>query len=167
MEIKRFESTASLAELVEGTDVGKYDYIINCAAISDYLPERHRGKIPSGSDDLSIEFGKNPKIIDLIARKISLEPADGEGEKSAAPTILVGFKAESGVGEGELLKRARKRMMDSRMDMVVANDLRDVGPEESTVFILTTTGAAQQVSGSRAKVAGAIFRSLEKLGEFT
>jgi len=177
-KVRRFESTASLAKLVERTDMTGFDFIINCAAISDYRPVRYEGKLPSGREGLTLEFRNNPKIIELIAGKLGKPVRGGPGEKeisragsgSAAPTVLVGFKAESGLDEEELLERATARMAAAGMDMVVANDLERVGKEESTVFIIhgNTPGnapgaGAQRVSGTRESIARAIFEAMEKM----
>ena len=41
---------------------------------------------------------------------------------------IVGFKAEYGISRGELVSRARKRMSEYSLDMIVANDLKNVRP---------------------------------------
>ncbi len=154
LEVRRYGSTASLAGMVDDTDLEQFDVIINCAAISDYRPERTGGKIPSGKDDLTLRFGKNPKIIEAISNRIG---------KSAAPPVLVGFKAESGIPGDDLIEKAKARMADVGMDIVVANDLRNVKSDETTAFIITREKAPRRVTGQKSRLAGALFDTVESM----
>jgi len=68
---------------------------------------------------------ESPKIIKEV-RKIYSGP-------------IIGFKAETGVGDEELLRLAEEKMSLDRLNMVVANDVleRGMGTEDTRVLILT------------------------------
>lgn len=140
--IKRFDTVESLIDLIKSA--GMYDIILVPAAISDYRPDRVEGKIPSGKGEISITLHGTPKII--------------RGLKEWTQ-VLVGFKAEStprGLPEQDreelLVARARELMDTSGADMVVANDLRDVG-ENETKALIVSQDAVIRVSGSKKELA--------------
>jgi phosphopantothenoylcysteine decarboxylase/phosphopantothenate--cysteine ligase len=100
----------------------KYDIMIHPAAISDYGPVNTEfSKIPSNKGDLEICFKPVPKIVREV-RKIDKE------------LYLVGFKAETKVSDEELIERAYKRLRETKMNLIVANDIsrKDVGFETLT-----------------------------------
>jgi phosphopantothenoylcysteine decarboxylase/phosphopantothenate--cysteine ligase len=126
---KRFSSTQNLVDMINGMD---HDIVIVPAAISDYSPEKTEGKIPSGKEELTISLTPNPKVIDKIRERSNC--------------ILVGFKAESGIPSEELLSRAKKRMEDGNLDLIVANDISETTKEENHVFIIGKDGKNDEIS---------------------
>ena len=78
----------------------------------------------------------------------------------ATDAFLVGFKAESGIGEEELVARAEERMTKSGCDLMVANLLEDVGAEDTRAFILDREGDVGEVTGSREKVAESLLEAM-------
>jgi phosphopantothenoylcysteine decarboxylase/phosphopantothenate--cysteine ligase len=110
----------------------KPDVAILAAAAADYKPrERPNIKVPSKRDRWDVELVPLPKIIEHV--------------KKVSPDIfLVGFKAEFDQTDEELITRAKKRMKEAVMDIVVANDVaRDrVGFDTDTneVFIIDKKG---------------------------
>jgi len=141
--VERFTTVQDLLDLVESSSL-EHDAIILCAAISDYSPEQIEGKLPSGSEDLVIQLSPTPKIILKVREK-------------AAHAVLVGFKAESGISEEELISRAEERMKGTGCQIMVANLLEDVGEEKTQVYILDISGGVGEVDGSRMDVARSLF----------
>lgn len=86
----------------------KYDVVVLAAAVSDFTPkEKAESKIKSGQP-LVIELVPTPKIIHRV--------------KEIQPDVfLVGFKAEYGVSEEELIEQARKQIEKAKSDVVIAN----------------------------------------------
>ncbi|NJE25302.1 bifunctional phosphopantothenoylcysteine decarboxylase/phosphopantothenate--cysteine ligase CoaBC [Thermococcus sp. MV5] len=86
----------------------KYDVVVLAAAVSDFTPkEKAEKKIKSGQS-MILELLPTPKIIQRI--------------KEIQPNVfLVGFKAEYGVNEEELIIRARKQIEKAKSDVVIAN----------------------------------------------
>jgi phosphopantothenoylcysteine decarboxylase/phosphopantothenate--cysteine ligase len=130
--ITRFESTNELSEMTDKID---HDIVIVPAAISDYSPEKTEGKIPSGKEELDLKLKPNPKIIREIRKKSNC--------------ILVGFKAEFEISEEELLSRAKDRMKESDLDLIVANDISKISQEENQVYILDKDSKNEAVSGKK------------------
>lgn len=87
----------------------KYDIVIHSAAVSDFKPEQPvKGKLKSGKT-YGVRLIPLPKIILDIKRFAS------------AGVKLVLFKLEAGVSDARLICRARKALLKSRADLIVAN----------------------------------------------
>jgi phosphopantothenoylcysteine decarboxylase/phosphopantothenate--cysteine ligase len=124
-----------------------YDITIVCAAISDYSPEKMPGKIPSGKEELLITLKPVPKVISAV--------------RSADPkAYLVGFKAEFDVDEHALIDKAFSRLKTLELQMIVANDLKEVTKDENHVFILRASGARREASGSKIEISEIIFNEI-------
>lgn len=97
---------------------------VSAAAASDFLVEMEAKKIKT-SPAINLKLKEAPKIIKEV-RKIY----DGH---------VIGFKAETGVTDDELMKIAGEKMEDDALEMVVANDVleRGMGTEDTRVLILT------------------------------
>jgi len=149
-----FESVSDLVGLVERAEKDRtdgaekrWDVVFVPAAISDYTPERFEGKIPSGQDELVLTLRRTQKVLPLL-RKFA--------------GFLVGFKAESRVDPQTLVERAKKRMEEWGLDMVVANRLEDVGVDETRVFLVDRDGDVREVSGSKTRVAREILGEVKR-----
>jgi len=92
-----------------------FDIIVLACAASDYGVESPvSGKIRSKESDMVIKLKKLPKIISEIR------------EKTGKDCILVGFKLLVGSSEEELIYNAVESLTNNKLDLVVANDLRDI-----------------------------------------
>ncbi|RLF82575.1 bifunctional phosphopantothenoylcysteine decarboxylase/phosphopantothenate--cysteine ligase CoaBC [Thermococci archaeon] len=86
----------------------KYDIVVLAAAVSDFTPKEKAGKKIKSGQALILELVLTPKIIQKV--------------KEIQPNVfLVGFKAEYGVGEEELIEQARKQIEKAKSDVVIAN----------------------------------------------
>lgn len=132
----RFATTEELLARVQDLS---YDVVAVPAAISDYVPERTEGKIPSGQEDLVVRLWPNDRVIEAFRK-------DHEG-------TLIGFKLEAGVDEEELIRRARQRQKAWGAEFVVANDVRAVKPGTTEVLLLGPKGKARPLQGSKQQVA--------------
>jgi phosphopantothenoylcysteine decarboxylase/phosphopantothenate--cysteine ligase len=106
----------------------KYDAAILSAAAADYgAADRKMEKTPSGKKEWVLRLKPLPKIIENVKR---INPE----------VYLVGFKAEYGVSDEELIDRAHRRLKDSGADLMVANDVArkgvGFGTETNEVFIV-------------------------------
>lgn len=103
-------TSAALKELARG-----YDIFISAAAISDYTPAvKRKGKIKSGKGPLTIELAPTKKLTQ-------------DARKRFPSLYIVAFKAEYGVGEKELLKRAETKLQKEGLDLACANDIKKNG----------------------------------------
>ncbi|ASJ07236.1 bifunctional phosphopantothenoylcysteine decarboxylase/phosphopantothenate--cysteine ligase CoaBC [Thermococcus pacificus] len=113
-----------LAAIENELKAKKYDVVVLAAAVSDFrVKEKADVKIKSGKP-LTLELEPTPKIIDRVKE---LQP----------DTFLVGFKAETGLSEEELIAAARKQIERAGSDLVVANTLSAFGSEENEVLLVT------------------------------
>ena len=133
----RFDSVEDLAELTEEID---HDIVIVPAALSDFkMKDVRDGKISSDSD-LTLELDPAPKILPMIT--------------SRCKTVL-GFKAESGLTEEQLIERARSRLVQYGLYAVVANDIDSAGQDEISV-IMVREDFEDVITGSKEEIAGEI-----------
>ncbi|MGD0056710.1 MAG: bifunctional phosphopantothenoylcysteine decarboxylase/phosphopantothenate--cysteine ligase CoaBC [Methanomassiliicoccales archaeon] len=134
---KRFQTVGDLQKMIDRVN---HDVVIVPAALSDYAPERLVGKVSSGKERIELSLTRCPKILESLRKK---------------KCVLVGFKAESGVGEKELEKRATSRLTLAGLDMIVANDLKDVSQNETKVVIVSRN-KKKVASGTKREVADCI-----------
>ncbi len=141
------ESAADMTKTVI-EELGKgYDLLISAAAISDFTVKPSKEKIKSAKE-MTLRLIPAPKLIKEARRKYP-------GLK------IIGFKAETGITEDELIKRARKSMDSSNLCMVVANDVSSggMGTEENDVYLVE--GSVKPVSGTKKEIAIEIMDKVE------
>lgn len=137
-------NTLSATEMLnKALDIGKdADIIISCAAISDYTPlEEQKGKISSDKEELTIKLKKNPKVIKEL--------------KKAFPNkIIVGFKAEYGIPEQELIEKSIKKLKDANLDYIVANDLSKhyFGDDYNEVILIDKNNNIKKYKGKKSDI---------------
>ena len=104
-------SSKEMLEAVKKELKKKLDVVIMAAAVADYIPiNPSKNKIKSTKTELKIKLKKAPKIIDQI-------------KKYQKNVLLVGFKAETNVTKNQLIKLAKRKLIESSSDMIVANDI--------------------------------------------
>ncbi len=118
---ERFTDTASLIKKVEESMMD-YHAVIVPAAISDYSPERQKGKIVSGMPELILRMRPTEKVLKHIRKRF-------EG-------ALVAFKLEAVEDTEELIRRAEKKAEEYGADVMVANRISDVGREKTKAYII-------------------------------
>lgn len=133
-----------LEELGQG-----YDLLISAAAISDFTVRASGEKIKSGKE-VTLALKPAPKLIKEVRRNY--------------PDLkIIGFKAETGITEDELIKRARDAMEASSLVMVVANDVSSggMGTEDNEVYLIDS--GVRRVSGIKREIAKEIMDKVEAL----
>jgi len=151
---ERFSGSQDLWERLERSldGWGLPDIALFPAGISDYIPVRTEGKIPSGKEGLTVELVPGPKVIDRL-------------RKRCPGSLVVGFKAESVNDPDELIRRAYRRSSEAGMDLVVANDLSDVGEDANRVFVITPDKEVFELEGSKGEIATFVIdKCVERLG---
>ena len=133
VNVVRVETTTEMLDAVVGELEGsRYDIAVFSAAAVDFGPkERDMVKMSSDLGIWRIDLVSRPKIIDRV--------------KEVSPEIfLVGFKAEYGVSDEELVKKAQVRMESGGMDLIVANDVARAkvgfGHDTNEAFIIDRDG---------------------------
>ena len=120
---------------VQELSAEKYDFFISAAAISDYAPiNKVEEKLSSDHPSLHLDLVATPKILRAARQTAS----DSEQNQNL---FIVAFKAETKIPIEEIIDRAYSRMMDSDVDLMVANDVgqEHAGFESSTneVYIIS------------------------------
>ncbi len=135
---------AVLEELSKG-----YDLLISAAAISDFTVKPSKSKIKSDKD-VTLVLKPAPKLI----KEVRLKYPDLK---------IIGFKAETGVTDDELIKRARKSMESLKLSMVVANDVSRGGMGTDTNDVYIINDAVKHVSGTKRQIATEIMDKVEAI----
>jgi phosphopantothenoylcysteine decarboxylase/phosphopantothenate--cysteine ligase len=90
--------------------INDFDVFVSAAAVSDFSPSVVEKSKISSSQELELKLKPTNKIINQI-------------KKQNPDVFLVGFKAEYGVTEEELIESSQKQIDNSGADLVVANDV--------------------------------------------
>ena len=111
VKLIRVETSQEMFDAVKKEMKQKFDIIILAAAVSDYVPEKTNAtKIKSDQNKIILKLKRVPKIIDQI-------------KKIQKNVFLVGFKAETNIPKEKLINKARKKLEESNVDFIIANDI--------------------------------------------
>lgn len=108
----RFFSVESAQEMLDAVkrEVQSSTVLIMAAAVSDFMPVERAEKKIEKSEGLILRLQQTPDIISEI------------GKRKDKP-FIVGFSAES----GQNIERARRKLMEKNMDMIIFNDITEEG----------------------------------------
>ncbi len=132
----------------------KFDIVIMAAAPSDYTPEKpSNSKIKSKNAKMTVKLTRVPKIIDQV-------------KKLQKDVFLVGFKALARVSKKELENEARRKMKESKADLMVANDVGSPryrkNPENNEVLIVDSKKVLASGWKTKEKIAKLIKKEIER-----
>lgn len=151
-KVIRVETSKQMYDAVKKLLEKKFDVIIMAAAVSDYTLKRSRKKLKSDMANITIKLKKTPKIIDMVR----------DYQKEA---LLVGFKAEADVSKNYLISKSRKKLSESRADVIIANDIGEKYlKDKSKTEVLVVDYKSVSSSGRKKKedVVKFIKRDIEK-----
>lgn len=144
---RRFTTVDDLLKMVKDID---HDIVIVPAALSDYTIRPVKGKIPSGKEELVLRLSPTPKVLESIRTK---------------KCRLVGFKAEYAVSEKELVKRARARLCAIPLELIVANDLKDVTTDGTKAVLISKARKVRPFIGTKQELAEQILDEIKTLSK--
>lgn len=98
----------------------KLDYLFMSAAVSDFIPARVSKKKIKKNEELNLKFKKN---IDILMKL----------KKMKKNQFVVGFSIET----ENLLKEAKKKIREKKLNMVIANDISAIGSNKTSGFIVS------------------------------
>ncbi len=129
-----FGSTADLlARLRARVASGKFDAVIQCAAVADYTPARvTRGKMSSYAPSLTVRLVPTPKILPQI-----------KSFAAAHPPVVIGFKLTSGADATARAAAVAKLFAAGTVDAVIHNDLADLATGRARPFRAYIAGRAR------------------------
>jgi phosphopantothenoylcysteine decarboxylase / phosphopantothenate---cysteine ligase len=137
------------------TEAAGADVVVMAAAVADFRPESvAAAKLKKGSpaEPSVVPLVRNP---DVLAELVT---------KRAPGQLVVGFAAETGDDEGDVLSHARAKLARKGCDLLVVNDVSGgqvFGRADNTVTVLTADGAVAEVPwGSKDAVAAGIWASI-------
>jgi phosphopantothenoylcysteine decarboxylase/phosphopantothenate--cysteine ligase len=121
----RYESLSDLSKLLKKYDLKKYDIIILCAALPDYITKKQKGKISSDEKKLILTMQKTPKIISKL--------------RNLAPkSKIIGFKLEE--NKTKIQEKAHNLLKKNHLDFVVANTLTGLNKQDNEIWIINRRG---------------------------
>ena len=145
LSVKKFETIKDILQLLKNNKK-TFDAIIVCAAIADYLPKKHKGKISSGKNKLIIECSPAPKIIQKI--------------RNVAPkSKIIAFKVEE--NKKDLKEKAIKLLLKNNLDVVVANTISAFGTDENEILIIDEKRESTIKKGRKEQLADYILDTLK------
>jgi phosphopantothenoylcysteine decarboxylase/phosphopantothenate--cysteine ligase len=141
--------TAMLAEAAAA------DVVVMSAAVADFRPEHQAvSKLKKGTaaEPSTLPLVRNP---DVLAELVT---------KATPGQLVVGFAAETGDGDADVLTHARAKLTRKGCDVLVVNDVsagKVFGREDNAVVVLTADGGASEVPpGSKDAVAAGIWTAI-------
>lgn len=153
VEVVRVETALQLREAALSAAADS-DVVIMAAAVADFRPaEVSDTKIKKRDDtaDPVINLLRNP---DILQELVELRGATRPGQ------LIVGFAAETGDADGDVLAHAEAKLRKKGCDLLVVNHVGEglvFGQDNNSVVILTRSGSEPQAaSGSKDDVAAAV-----------
>ncbi|MGF3584350.1 MAG: bifunctional phosphopantothenoylcysteine decarboxylase/phosphopantothenate--cysteine ligase CoaBC [Thermoplasmatota archaeon] len=143
-----FESIKDVLKLLKNRVVKNFDVIIVCAALSDYIPVKHKGKIPSGQKKLVLEMLPAPRFISQL--------------RGFAPdTKIVGFKVED--NKNKLKKKSFEFLKKNDVDMVVANTTSGFDSDVNEIWVINRKRKVIHERGTKDFLADVILDAVKTL----
>ncbi len=128
------------------------DVVVMAAAVADFRPTEVAGtkmKKGSGTEPTAVPVTRNP---DVLAELVAARPAG---------QLVVGFAAETGDADDDVLGHARAKLARKGCDLLVVNDVSGgqvFGRPDNAVTVLAADGGATEVpAGSKDVVAAGIW----------
>ena len=112
--VRRVTSALELRDAVLAESEGA-DAVVMAAAVADYRPVERLAVKRKRTPSLTVELVENPDVLrELVARR-----AEGQ--------LLVGFAAETGDAEGDVLAHGRAKLARKGCDLLVVNEVGEPG----------------------------------------
>ncbi|MGK3955887.1 bifunctional phosphopantothenoylcysteine decarboxylase/phosphopantothenate--cysteine ligase CoaBC [Arthrobacter sp. R4] len=134
------------------------DVVIMAAAVADFRPAEISGTKIKKRDDAAdpvISLVRNPDILHEL-----VEVRDAAHDQARRSQLIVGFAAETGDGEGDVLAYAEAKLRRKGCDLLVVNHVgtdKVFGQDTNAVVILSRSGSEpQEASGSKTEVSTAV-----------
>jgi phosphopantothenoylcysteine decarboxylase / phosphopantothenate---cysteine ligase len=127
-------SVNDILKLVQTKNLKKYNSIIVCSAISDYIPIKQKGKISSDKEKIIVELKKAPKIISLLRKK-------------SPKSKIIGFKVED--KKEKLSDKAMSLLKNNNLDYVIGNTISGFEGDENEIWIFDKTGKKVYKKGKK------------------
>jgi phosphopantothenoylcysteine decarboxylase/phosphopantothenate--cysteine ligase len=138
------------------------DVVIMAAAVADFRPAEISGTKIKKRDDAAdpvISLVRNPDILQEL-----VEVRDAAEDQARRNQLIVGFAAETGDGEGDVLAYAEAKLRRKGCDLLVVNHVgtdKVFGQDTNAIVILARSGSEpQEASGSKTEVSAAVINRI-------
>ena len=155
VEVVRVETALQLREAALHAAAGS-DVVIMSAAVADFRPANVSDTKIKKRDDTAdpvITLVRNPDILQELVEQRNAG-TDGAGQ------LIVGFAAETGDSQGDVLAYAEAKLQRKGCDLLVVNHVgtdKVFGQDSNSVVILSRSGSEpQEASGTKTEVSEAI-----------
>ena len=147
IKTKKFKTLNDLEKLIDKNNLKKYDYIFVCAALSDYIPVKQKGKIKSDKNKINLELKKATKIINSI-------------RKHAPNSVIIGFKMED---DKKLVKQeSMKLLKNNNLNFVVGNTTKAFDNDSNEIWLFNKKGIVFHKKDSKENLTNHIIKSVIK-----
>ncbi|MFE5836052.1 bifunctional phosphopantothenoylcysteine decarboxylase/phosphopantothenate--cysteine ligase CoaBC [Arthrobacter sp. NPDC056493] len=153
VELTAVETALQLREVMLAAAAGS-DVVIMAAAVADFRPAEVSGSKIKKRDDTAdpvITLVRNP---DILQELVAVRDAAGGSQ------LVVGFAAETGDEQGDVLSYAEAKLRRKGCDLLVVNHVgadKVFGQDHNSVVILSRAGSEpQSASGSKQDVAAIV-----------
>ena len=126
------------------------DWIIKCAAVSDYRPaQAFEGKLKKSTEALHLELEPTQDILAYLSEHKPM------GQK------LIGFAAQS----DDLIQNAKRKLQTKKLDMICANFLSTSGKDDTAITVIKAKDQDNpiQLDGPKELVAHKIIDQIKEL----
>lgn len=141
ISFKRFETVADLLELIQHTKKRDFDSVVVCAAIANYIPKKHKGKIPSGKNKFSIDCVQAPVVLKAVRSKFP-------------KATIIAFKTEE--KKSDVRRKTQQLYKKYRLDGAVGNTLAGFGGTSNEILVFSKKGKSSWVKGKKEDLASVI-----------
>ena len=157
VRVVRVESAEQMRAAMH-EEAGAADVVVMAAAVADFRPEDAGAhKVKRGDGDVALPLVQNADIL--------RELVESRGE--ATRPVIVGFAAETGDADGDVLAHGRAKLARKGCDLLVVNDVsgdRVFGQPHNEVVVLGRDGSEVPVPlADKAAVADAIWDAVTRL----
>jgi len=129
------------------------DAVVMAAAVADYRPAEQLATKRKKTQTLTVELVQNPDVLtELVVRR-----------EGPAP-VLVGFAAETGDAEGDVLAHGRAKLARKGCDLLVVNEVGEPGHatgfegDQNAATVLSRDGSVHEIGlGSKDALAHVVW----------
>jgi phosphopantothenoylcysteine decarboxylase/phosphopantothenate--cysteine ligase len=142
----RVQTTREMKDAFDRELKKKPDIILCAAAPQDFVVDEVFKEKLRHDREVTLKLKPAPRLLEEVRERVP-------------EAFVVGFKAEFGVSDEQLLNVARGKLEEHRLDMVVANDVSRAGAgfgaDTNEVIILTPSGS-KRIMDTKDRIARAI-----------
>lgn len=160
IDIERVSTTSELQAATERAAAG-CDVVCMVAAVADYrvaeVSDEKRRKEDAESEQMTLRLIENPDILRGLVEAREREP-------ERAGQIIVGFAAETGADQAEVLARGKRKVARKGADMLAVNTVswsEGFETEDNSLIVLDGSGEVLvETSGPKTLVAEALIEEV-------